>query len=258
MPTPTGIDIGGSTIKVATPTATATSDPYTNPDADTIRNAITQALDRAGVDTLTTVGLCLPGIVEDNRIEHAANLPRLSGVDIHTLVPIATHVRIETDVRAAAHDVWHERRMPGRLLAIAIGTGVGACVLDDGEPLRVSGQSSGHIGHIDIENTPLEAIIGAEALRRAGIDLDTDTITLPAAHHAALTSAVRTCHAIYRPNHITLLGGIGMRFNIMALKDSLTETPLARTNWTLTTGWTTYHAAQGVAHLASTLPPPPS
>lgn len=244
-PTPIGIDIGGSSIKVAASLATATSDRYRDPDADTVRNAIEQALDRAGVSRLGTVGLCLPGIVTDHVVEMAANLPRLTNVDVRTLVPRATRWHIETDVRAAAHHVWHERRMAGRLLAIAIGTGVGACVLDDGRPLRITGASSGHLGHIDIGGTPLESVIGAEALRRAGLD------TLAAPQLTALASAIRTAHAIYRPHHIVLLGGIGMKIDVDTLRAHIGAAPLAREPWTLTTGWTTYHAAHGVSRLAT-------
>lgn len=254
MPGTIGIDIGGGSVKIATAQTTSTSDPYRDPDASTVRRAIEQALDRAGVETMSTVGLCLPGIVEDGRVRAAANLPRLTNIKVSSLVPAATRVQVETDVRAAAHHVWHERRMAGRLLGLAIGTGVGACVLDDGAPLHVTGRSSGHVGHLDIGGAPLESLIGASALRQAAIDIDAEVLVLGQAQLQALASAMRSMHAIYRPHHVALLGGIGMRLDTTALRTAIGTPPMARDTWTLTSGWTGFHGALGAAMLAQEAP----
>ena len=70
----------------------------------------------------------------------------------------------------------------------------------------------------------------------------------------ALARTIRICHAIYRPQHVCLAGGIGIRIGRL-LPDlrTLVErdlTRLAREGWTLSVGDHDFHAAIGVAKLA--------
>lgn len=274
-----GIDVGGSSVKLAVLTpgvepVTSTSDAYADPDSTALALAIGQALERAGRPDARSVCVCMPGRVSSTTgvLQAAANLSALVGTPIATLVRDvagADRVTVDTDARAAAHHVWRERDLAGRLLAISIGTGVGACVLDDGEPLRLTGTSSGHLGQIDVSlgiDAPvgpdgargsLEAYVGTAGLRRAGVDVAADTISLRPDGEplVALSRAIRIAHAIYRPDHVLLLGGTGIR-----LRPSLDElrarvefqlTGVASAAWTLDTGWTPFHAALGAAMLAS-------
>jgi hypothetical protein len=70
----------------------------------------------------------------------------------------------------------------------------------------------------------------------------------------ALVRALRIAHAIYRPQHVCLTGGVGVRLNplLNEIKGAVEEdlTRLARPGWTLTTGDDDYHAACGVARWA--------
>jgi hypothetical protein len=146
-------------------------------------------------------------------------------------------------------------------------------VLDDGLPLHVSGTSPGHLGQIDVsidlpgEPTPigpdggrggLEAYIGLPALRARygeGFADRLQALTPDDPPLLALARAIRIAHAIYRPQHIALLGGVGLRLapvlpDLKArVDDALTS--VARSGWTLSSGDSDLHAARGAARLAA-------
>src|SRR5690606_22707507 len=200
---------------------------------------IAQAVDALRADRMPggrlsfdTVGLAVPGVLDNDRrhVVYSANVPSLNGHDLKRLVRAAGGdggFVATTDQVAAATDYAAARGMPAgqRLLAVSIGTGVGAAVLDFsadrplGEPLKVNGLSPGHIGQMDVsldDDPPvgpdggagsLEAYLGAAALAgRVPASLTADE---PAVR--ALVRALRICHALYRPHEIALLGGVGIR-----------------------------------------------
>lgn len=282
-----GIDIGGTSVKAALiddwgRASTASSAPYSRPDTpelvDAIRQACQQLTPGACLPALHGVGLAVPGLLDAPRgeITASANVPGLVGTPLRDLLGRATGQELPppqffTDAHAAAIDLIRTEslRPAGRLAALSIGTGVGMCVLDDEQPLLVSGRSSGHVGQIDVtihepDREPpvgpdggrggLEAYIGLPALvARLGCTpetlrtkLEQDRVPL-----LALARALRVVHAMYRPQHIRLLGGVGIRLEsfLTYLKGEISRdlTALARPEWTLVCGTTTFHAAMGAA-----------
>lgn len=336
-----GLDIGGTSAKSVLLTVGAVQAPgqprpgrilasgqsarYSRPDAPGLLAAIAEALaapaaearrllaERPGTPLLG-VGLCCPGLVDpDTRtITRSVNLPALVGLNLDSLPGSALdglpgwtgRVAHCPDARAAATDWWANTPagFSGRLLALSLGTGVGACVLDDGRPLRVSGESPGHLGQIDVgpilrlaphapphhhagpsgEGTPpasvarawsieepigpdggrggLEAFVGLPALRdRYGPGLG-EWLKHPRLDDppiVALVRALRIAHAIYRPQHVVLLGGVGLSIGRApiaaglraAVADRLTS--LARDQWTLQFAQHLLHAAAGAARLVA-------
>lgn len=277
-----GIDIGGTSTKVVARRGgkllwTGQSKFYVNPDKSGLIRAIRAAV--AGrVKRVDTVGMCVPGLfdVKTQRVTQSVNVPGLNDLSLALLVeealgePPRMNLEILNDAVATAHDLWRSRGLSGRLLVLALGTGVGASVLDDGVPLRVEGISPGHLGQIDvsIDDEPvigpdggaggLEGYIGAGALaKKYGPDisaaLDRFDGTEPPLR--ALVRAVRIAHAIYRPHHIVLCGGIGIRLRRLLpllrarIEDKLTN--VARPEWTFSTGDNDFHAAQGAAAVAT-------
>ena len=285
-----GIDVGGTAVKVAAvDRAGATrwagrSPAYSRPSADQLAGAIREAAaGRAPAGAALgrcAVGVCVPGIMHEDghTVAQSVNVPGLNGCRLDELATSALgghpgSVVVTTDAHATAYDLYIVRRLRGRVFLLAIGTGVGAAVLDDGAPLRVDDDSPGHFGQVDvsIDGHPvvgpdggagsLEGYLSAGALtNRYGPDPSAwlSRITADDPPVRALARAVRVAHAIYRPHHVLLAGGIGVRLGhlVSQLRASVERqlTSIARPGWTLATGDSDYHAAQGVARLAISPP----
>jgi len=275
-----GIDIGGSSVKMAALEGgrvlwTGTSASYRMPSTEELIAAIrAAAAGRAG--RADCVGLCVPGLLDRQRrmITLAVNVPGLMNIPLDELVtralgPDSGEVFILNDVQATAYDIWVSKQVKGRLLVLALGTGVGAAVLDDGVPLMVDGDSPGHIGQFDVsvEGAPvigpdggagsLEGYIGGAALEaqygpEPGAAIAAMRGDEPPLR--ALARAVRVCHAMYRPDHVTLTGGIGTRLKGLLPKlRTLIEkdlTSVAKPGWVLDCGESDFHAAVGAGKLA--------
>src|SRR5258706_10727469 len=150
-----GIDIGGTSVKVASLRDgqvlwTSKSEPFARPDTGQVVEAIRQAI--AGRDTAAdAVGLCCPGLLDrpNRTITLSVNVPGLVDVPLDELVARALGAArppaaILSDASAVGYDIYMGRQLRGRLLCLALGTGVGASVIDDrGQFLHVSGESPG-------------------------------------------------------------------------------------------------------------------
>ena len=186
-----GLDIGGTRVKAALlrdgkVLAQHAGSSYSRPDrdvlvarvreaADALWNALPAATRADGLPgtgrRVDAVGISVPGVLADDRgrVVYAANVPGLVNLPLSHLAAAAAgaedvaHV-VATDQIAAATDYVGSRGardgpIRGRVLAISIGTGVGAAVLDVdeahplGRPLRVNGDSPGHLGQIDVRLT---------------------------------------------------------------------------------------------------------
>lgn len=296
-----GIDIGGTSIKVAVldgarPLWLGASQAYQRPGPGEVVAALRSALsggpfaglaaaaDDKAVGTEVCpqgvpVGLCVPGVLDEQgtTIVRSTNLPGLAGVGLVDLLRsampasgFAGPLRTFSDAHAAGVDFARARAIRGRLLAISLGTGVGAAVLDDSGLLRVSGGSSGHFGQMDVTVAGLapvpigpdggvgglEGYIGLPALLARHGDVRSWLARLNGGEPelAALARAIRIGHAIYRPHHVALLGGIGIRLApvLEPIRRMVATglTTLARDGWTMTCGESDHHAAQGAAWLA--------
>jgi predicted NBD/HSP70 family sugar kinase len=278
-----GIDIGGRSVKVAAREGgrwlwTGQSAPYDRPDATALTTAVRSAV--AGrLERVDRVGLCVPGLLDAGGtvVTTSVNLPGLAGLPLKGFVADALGARpappIRTcgDAAATAHDLYVSRQLTGRLFVLAIGTGVGAAVLDDGAaPLQVDGDSPGHFGQLDV-SVPghdvtgpdggagsLEGYLGGPALARAyGPNVSTalEQFTGDEPAVAALARALRLAHALYRPQHVILAGGTGMRLAhlLPAIRERVAHrlTRIARYGWTFGAADNEFCAARGAARLAS-------
>lgn len=280
-----GLDIGGTSVKAAligadgSTIGLARSREYSRPAIEALIEAVASAIP-SSAEPIDAVGLCVPGLLDSGktRVEYSANLPALQALPLREIVSRAlerqgfaapTSVAVHSDAAAAAYGYWSSKRPTGRLLALSLGTGVGAAVVDDGEFLRVTGESSGHIGQLDVSleaDAPigpdagrggLEAYIGLPALRRSlGDDFafKLGRLDATAAPIRALARALRICHAIYRPQEIALLGYVGMSLApaAAALRQAVDAdlTRVARPDWQLCFADSPHLAAKGVARLA--------
>lgn len=276
-----GIDIGGTSVKLALLREgqvvwTGQSPFYHRPDTAALIEAIRQAA--AGRDASADVaGLCVPGLLDPirRRITLSVNVPGLMDIVLDDLIERSLgkgvgELRIINDAVATATDLIVARRLGGRVCSIAIGTGVGMGVLDDGKPLFIEGASPGHIGQVDVSLDDGEEVIGPDggrgslegylgvpaiARRYGSVEAWLPAATVSDPPIRALVRALRICHAIYRPQHVLLMGGIGIRLRRLASEikaacdDRLTS--VAFKGWTLECGESDLHAARGAAYLAS-------
>ncbi len=274
-----GLDIGGTSVKAAIfrggrCVRTAQSEPYAKPSVEELREAIVSVV--GSEKKVARVGICLPGIVDrSGKITHCVNIPALTGVRLQRLVHPAIaaarkpSVQFCSDAVATAYDIQRRRRLKGRLLVLSLGTGVGAAVLDGVVPLNVDEGSPGHFGQLDVTlpgrkvigpdggSGGLEGYIGAPALRkRHGKEpLEGGLADYIGNEPAllALVRALRITHAIYRPQHIVLCGGIGLalRHLLPTIRRQVAKdlTSLARPGWTLSCGDDLFHAARGAARM---------
>lgn len=273
-----GIDVGGTGVKLAVLRGEKiiwkAKRGYREPSPGDLISAIRDGLAEFGIGVeFAAVGLCVPGLLDERkeRVIAAVNVPAIAEIRLDELVSqaldrTALPLHVTNDALATGYDVFATRKLPGRLLVLALGTGVGAAVLDDGVPLKVDSESPGHIGQIDVSiegvkvigpdggGGGLEAYIGAPALRHYyGSDPASKIKPLDPAMRA-LARAIRICHAIYRPNHVVLAGGLGIRLvRLLPALRKMVETELtsvARPGWTLGAGSSDFYAACGAARLA--------
>jgi glucokinase len=270
-----GIDIGGGSAKLALlddqreTVATGQSAEYRQPTLEALARVVRDALDAmlAGqpVETrarIERVGLSAPGPVEgDRHIVISGNVPALSGLDgvawVERVMGAPLPTRVVTDQLAAAMSQWMNDPLAGRALYLALGTGVGGAILDHGHPLTFTRGTPGHLGHLDVSggdpDAPtseaagrgaLEAYVGAPALRAAGMPVDdpracVDHPAMPRAT-AALARAIRICLALYRMDHVVLMGGIAQVFLpvLDRVRDAVLDdlSPVAPDVWSLSVG----------------------
>jgi predicted NBD/HSP70 family sugar kinase len=286
-----GIDIGGTSVKMAAldlqsgrAVWTSQSGFYSRPTTERLIEAIASAA--AGHITpeahFAIAGLCVPGLYDKERrmITLSINVPGLMNVVLDELIAraigagVVGNLRVINDAIATATDVIASHGLTGRVCAIALGTGVGMGVLDDGVPLYVDEVSPGHIGQVDcsIEGAPafgpdggagsLEAYIGVPALTKKYGSMDNffSRVTADDPAIKALVRAIRICHAIYRPHHFVLVGGIGTRLKRLVpeikLGCEVNLSSIARKDWTLSAGDHDFHAALGAARVAALTPSP--
>ncbi|HUU98797.1 MAG TPA: ROK family protein [Phycisphaerae bacterium] len=224
-----GIDIGGTSVRAALvdnsahilAATRAPTPPGGNPEqlAETLARLVVEIPGQAAA-TIPTIGVALPGIrdAETDVMQRAVNLPRLEGVNVRELLEHALHrpVYLETDVNAAGWAQWRASTpLPRRFAYLSLGTGVGGCVILDGEIVRHTHDGAGHFGHLVVDTARdaapcgcggrgcLEAITSrppsAEAAAR-------DEWTTKAANALAL-GLLQIAH-LYAPDTIMLGGGV--------------------------------------------------
>ncbi|MEO0630104.1 MAG: hypothetical protein AAFY46_05175, partial [Planctomycetota bacterium] len=169
-----------------------------------------------------------------------------------------------SDATAALVDWQAESGEQGRSVGIAIGTGVGLCVMDGDRVAEWTGSGAGHLGQVDVtvgdpESAPvgpdggrggLEAYVGARAIEAAGGGARAFAPGAPGL--IAMARAIRICHAIYWPDVVVLLGGVGIRLAEVDALETLVRrdlTSVAQADWKLAFGRDGFHAARGAARL---------
>jgi glucokinase len=187
-----GIDVGGTSTKVglvdvagqvsaferiSTDVGTEPPDPFLARLTDCVR----RVLDRAPADVVG-IGLSVHGWTDDARRGPilCVNTPSLHGVDMKGILSEAFGLPVVVNNDLTAHVMAEYAYGVGqgarRFLCLALGTGLGAGVVVNGEPLRYVGGCAGDTGHVILEpggpacstgcRGCAEALCGVEGIER--------------------------------------------------------------------------------------------
>lgn len=233
-----GIDVGGTTVKGARVTpdgsVVASSTVATPRTADELTAAVIALARSLRDDGTAAVGLASPGIVREDVVQYAANLPwRDEPVRARVGAALDLPVVLSRDARAAA---LAEARHTGHqdLLFVAIGTGIAGVHVRDGRAHRGATGQAGELGHTTVrpdgeacscgQRGCLEAYASAAAIARrytsrtgraAGADavataVGTDPVAAAVWGDAveALALALATDTLVTDPGVIVLGGGL--------------------------------------------------
>lgn len=124
-----------------------------------LRQAVEAALRQADRRRLrvTGIGVGMPGFVDkEGRVAGSCNLPALNGAPLRAWLEeeFRLPARLENDVSAAAYGEFRfggHGNLRGPLLFVALGTGIGAGLIVDGQPARVTQGCLGDPGHIIVD-----------------------------------------------------------------------------------------------------------
>ncbi len=161
-----GVDIGGTHTKLGLvnrngeiiefrciPSATS-GNPQ--PFLDNLIQNISELYEQGGSGVIG-IGLSLHGFIDPDRTRSiiCPNTPALAGVNLYQLVKnkLELPVIVNNDLTAHALAEYHfgTGRGISRFLCLALGTGVGAGVIVNGEALRFVGGCAGDNGHIILQ-----------------------------------------------------------------------------------------------------------
>lgn len=167
----------------------------------------------------SAIGIGMPGLQDaEGRVTDASNLPGLNGVAIarEVAAPWGCPHRIDNDLNVLALGEYRYGGHSGvkRLLVVALGTGIGAAAVVDGQVLRPTSGSLGDPGHIvvDAEGSPcrcgargcLETKVSGWSIQERG---------LPAGDKSVpywLGMGLATYCVLYEPDTIVLGGKISL------------------------------------------------
>lgn len=121
---------------------------------DSATDAATQVSALVGLAPVefTSIGVGIPGVVENGRVKHAVNLD-VDDLDLGSALELrlGAPVRVENDVKAASLGVYHLLGLAGSMAYLNLGTGLAAGFVFDGALWRGAHGTAGEIGHIPVD-----------------------------------------------------------------------------------------------------------
>jgi polyphosphate glucokinase len=202
-----GVDVGGSSIKCALidlSTGTFASERYSTPTpAQGSTDALLTSLQTvvANIPGEHAIGLAFPSVIRSGTVRTAANLNKAwIGQPLATLA--GAHLRRPViainDADAAGIAELHygaARGVPGTVLVLTLGTGIGSALFVDGKLVPNT-----EFGHLEVRGR--EAELRASGRAKVANNLSWD------AWATELNLVINEMHALMWPDLIVLCGGI--------------------------------------------------
>ncbi len=135
------IDLGGTRVKAAMFDRGAVGDlvvvEHGAETLDSALRAVDQVVGRLAPHGVDAVGLCVPGLVDDDSrvVALPGKLDGIVGADVVGWLRHRTGGTATVVNDAIAYGVGAAGDLPGRNVVVTIGTGVGTAVIENGEPL---------------------------------------------------------------------------------------------------------------------------
>jgi predicted NBD/HSP70 family sugar kinase len=142
------IDLGGTRIKAGiVPGGAVEAVAHGSSTLAGALSCLEKLLDRIAPDGADVVGLCMPGVVDADRVVALpGKLDGAVGFDLVAWLTACTGGRAFVVNDAIAYGVGEAADEPGRTLVVTIGTGIGTCVVEDGRPLGRGPFGGGQLG----------------------------------------------------------------------------------------------------------------
>ncbi len=245
-----GVDLGGSSLRaVVTDSEGRSLAELTRPvlaDEEDLVAAIDglvrSVVSAAGLDwpAVAGLGVGVAGSIHEGAVSLATNLPGLSAVPLGAELSrrLGVEVVVDNDVNMAA--VAEATALAGEgiryLVFLAIGTGVGLGIVDDGRLVRGAHGEAGeigflpvsHVGELTVEDYAggaaisrrYGAVAGTAASGREVLDLadhgEEHAIGIAAEQVAAVALAAIAVRYVLDPEVVVIGGGIGLRPGFLA------------------------------------------
>jgi polyphosphate glucokinase len=202
-----GVDVGGSSIKCALidlKTGTFAGERFSTPtpaheSTDALLDALTGVV--ANIPGEHAVGLAFPSVIRDGRVRTAANINKAwIGQPLAQMASerLKRHVVLINDADAAGLaelQYGAARNVPGTVLLLTLGTGIGSALFVDGKLVPNT-----ELGHLEVA--------GREAEKRASGKAKIDGNLGWDAWAEELNRVLKELHALLWPDQIVLCGGI--------------------------------------------------
>lgn len=211
-----GIDVGGSGIKAGLVDVDAGVVISERLRVATPQPSIPVAVAGAAADLVNdlgggdVIGIGFPSIVRDGVVTTANNIDQSwIGVNASELFEkvIGSEVRLINDADAAAlaeAEFGSAKGVPGTVVVITFGTGIGSGVLLDGKLLR-----NVELGMLEFGGVyPAEAKYSAKARRREDLDWDT--------WGNRINEFIRHVDRVFSPTRIVVGGGISTKWELFS------------------------------------------
>jgi glucokinase len=167
-----------------------------------------------------TIGIAVPGLVDDGKTIACDVLPNLVGWQPSTTLNSIYPIRVLNDAEAALIQVVKDLHPRSVVAVVMVGTGIGAAIAINGQMLRGAKGWAGELGSIPIDLTGAtldSKASGAAILQQLNIDADRlqsaiecqDPIAIEAIDRAgsALGLGLATLINLFDPEAIVLAGG---------------------------------------------------